>query len=103
MIKNGLLKRNANSIQYGQENYYLEYVNKILGKNKATRRQGLGSLLGTVASTTVCINKYGSLKRNDRGNIQNCSGANVHNDDDDDSFREALAQLVQLLLELLLE
>ena len=65
MIKNGLLKRNANSIQYRQENYYQEYLNKILGKHKATRKQGLGSLLGTVASTSVSIEKLGSLKNHD--------------------------------------
>ena len=65
MIKNGLLKRKANSVQYRQENYYQEYLNKILGKHKATRKQGLGSLLGTVASTSVSIEKLGSLKNHD--------------------------------------
>ena len=103
MIKNGLLKRKANSVQYRQENYYQEYLNKILGKNKATRRQGLGSLLGTVASTSVSIEKFGSLKNHDCVIFKKASGANLNNGNYIDSFREALAQLAQLLLELLLE
>ena len=102
LIKNGLLKRKTSSIHHRQQNYYQEYLNKILGKDKSTRRQGLGSLLGTVASTSVSIEKLGSLKNHDCA-IFIASGANLNNGNYIDSFREALAQLVQLLLELLLE
>ena len=101
MIKNGLIKRNTRSIHHRQENNHQEYLNKILGKNQATRRQGLGSLLSTVASTSVSITKLGcSLKTNDHITKKG-SGANLNNGDYNDSFREALAQSVQLPSELL--
>ena len=96
MIKNGLLKRKTSSIHHRDENYHQEYLNKILENNKATRRQGFGSLLGTVASTSVSISRLGSLKMQDSGMLIKGSRANLNNNDHDDSFREALAQSVQL-------